>query len=86
MVHGRYKKEKKQMQNCMMCYNRNMDKMGLSRGPEDGLTSQVEGLAKTPTVESPIWEFIVCIGNSELSHGAQRCGDVVWDEVRKIGY
>lgn len=54
MTHGIYRKEKKQMQNSMLCYNRDMDKVGLSREPEDGLTSQVGELAKIHAVDSPI--------------------------------
>ena len=84
MIHGIYRKEKKQMQNSMLCYNRDIDKMGLSREPEDGLTSQVGGLAKIHAVrvqyESSLYAWEI------LSHEAQKCVGVVADGERKIGH
>lgn len=84
MIHGRYRKDKKQMQNSMLCYNREMVKMGLSREPEDGLTSHVGGWQRymqwRVQHESSLYAWEI------LSHGAQKCGAMEGDKERKIGY
>lgn len=89
MVCRRYRKERSQMRNNIRCYNRDVEltereSRGWLNRPSVFLCLCVGVLSKTLPVKSPIWELIVCIGNKELPHGAQKCEDVAGDE-RKIG-
>lgn len=72
---------KRQIHKSVMCYSRNMDKMG--REARGQLDRPSRRLAEIHPVESPIREFIVHIKNSQLSHETQKCGDVLGDEARK---
>lgn len=84
MVYGRDRKEKRPMQNSVMFYNIiATHKMG--REARAWLDRPRRGLATTHSGESPIREFTVCLGNSELSHGAQKYRNEVGEEARKIG-
>lgn len=69
------------MQNSMLCYNRDMDKVGLFRELEDGLTSQVGAGKDTCSGQSNIRASVYV--QEILSHEAQKCVGVVGDKKER---